>query len=488
MNYIKILRFFLPLAVIVLLFSCTTTQDTFVPTRNTIVDANSNETNFVVFPTPNDRTQTPMLYGSNPQEIFTQWGDPVDPMIELIFYNATQHYQAGQQREAVERYVLAVLYAADIGQVLSREQLWNILTHRAYCLIELEDSSDALKIWDFQISMWHEGDDWKRALPDGLVISTTESSNVAGYNLGLSYGERSIALTVIGDFQGAFYDITEAAGILDQYGYPEKAIWYSLAFMSNSYNLTQYEWAIEANPLISELITNNPTAYTPEQLLQLGRLTAMCEINLGDAISGYRKLLNNIGLAESIGYSDQMTGFDKKVVEEFKKELSDKVSTENYNIQDALLAEDTNAVRILLENDMDPNKFVDNMTPLMTLSRYSGNVEIAKILLEAGADPNVQGDINVTALSLGAGYTDNLAIVQLLLDYGADPNISSPQGWTSLMLAARRGSSPDIVEALLAAGADPSAQTKGGATALLIAETGVNRSNKIIRILRNAKD
>ena len=477
-----------PWAVIVLLFSCATTPDTFEPIRDSIVDTNSNETNFIVFPTPADGAEIPMLYGGNPQEIFTQWGDPVDPMIELIFYNAAQHYQAGQQREAAERYAMAVMYAAQIGQVLSREQLWNIITQRAYCLIELGDSSDALEIWNFQISMWQEGNDWKRALPDGLVISTTESSSAAGYHLGTSYGERSIALTMVGDFQGAFDDMTEVIGILDHYGYPEQAIFYSLAFMSNSYNFTLYEWAIEANPLISELIANNPTAYTPEQLLQLGRITAMCQINLGDGIGGYRRLQRNVSLAESLGYTDQMTDFDKKVLEEVKKKLSDKVKTEDYNMQDALLAEDADAVKTLLDNDADPNKFVDNMTPLMTLSRYSGNVEIARILLEAGADPKVRGDMNMTALSMAAGYTDNLAIVQLLLDYGADPNISSPQGWTSLMLAARRGSNPDIVEALLAAGADPSSQTVDGVTALVVAETGVNRSNKIIRILRNAQD
>jgi ankyrin repeat protein len=99
-------------------------------------------------------------------------------------------------------------------------------------------------------------------------------------------------------------------------------------------------------------------------------------------------------------------------------------------------------------------------TPLLFAARV-GDVESAKLLLDAGADANdVQPD-GVGALVLAA-HSGNGNVAALLLDRGADPDASG-SGYTALHAAVLR-SDLDLVKALLAHGADPSPRTTKGTT------------------------
>ena len=62
-----------------------------------------------------------------------------------------------------------------------------------------------------------------------------------------------------------------------------------------------------------------------------------------------------------------------------------------------------------------------------------------------------------------------LRIVRLLLDRGANVNIQNNYGQTALIVASRKGRI-DIVESLLDSGADPNIRNNDGGTALMIAE------------------
>ena len=55
---------------------------------------------------------------------------------------------------------------------------------------------------------------------------------------------------------------------------------------------------------------------------------------------------------------------------------------------------------------------------------WGDDVEGARILLEAGADPNGRGDIGETALHV-AVRKDSVALAQLLLQHGADAEARS---------------------------------------------------------------
>jgi ankyrin repeat protein len=97
-------------------------------------------------------------------------------------------------------------------------------------------------------------------------------------------------------------------------------------------------------------------------------------------------------------------------------------------------------------------------TPLLFAAR-SGDVESARLLVEAGADVNDALPNGMTAL-IEAAHSGQQAVGMLLLAKGADPN-AHDVGYTALHAAVLRGGL-DLVKALIAHGADPNLRmTKG---------------------------
>lgn len=124
-------------------------------------------------------------------------------------------------------------------------------------------------------------------------------------------------------------------------------------------------------------------------------------------------------------------------------------------------------VKLLLEAGADPNT-TDNhdWTPLMIASDRH-HVDVIKLLLETpNIDLNKTNDEGDTALFHAA---DDLESVKLLLAAGADPNIPDHDGWTALIAAAQLSVDIDIVKSLLAAGADPNHITNDEETAIIVA-------------------
>ena len=103
------------------------------------------------------------------------------------------------------------------------------------------------------------------------------------------------------------------------------------------------------------------------------------------------------------------------------------------------------------------------------------DLELARLLLLHGAEPNVLLTIrSVTDSSLDRlvtvlMYVTTADIARLLIEFGADVNLADADGTTALMKAAFFGRD-EVVEALLANGADVTARQRNGATALDLAE------------------
>lgn len=86
-------------------------------------------------------------------------------------------------------------------------------------------------------------------------------------------------------------------------------------------------------------------------------------------------------------------------------------------------------------------------------------VDLTKLLLEKGANPNLANDYGETPLHIGI-CDQRLAIVQALLEKGAHVDLETPEGATPLYIAVVVGNI-DIIALLLEKGADPNAKTQG---------------------------
>jgi ankyrin repeat protein len=96
----------------------------------------------------------------------------------------------------------------------------------------------------------------------------------------------------------------------------------------------------------------------------------------------------------------------------------------------------------------------------------ANELEIAQLLLRAGADANAANRYGVSALSLAA-TNGNAAMIGALVKAGADVNASPREGQTVLMTAARAGNAA-AVRALLDHGSEPNASERWlGETALM---------------------
>lgn len=100
-----------------------------------------------------------------------------------------------------------------------------------------------------------------------------------------------------------------------------------------------------------------------------------------------------------------------------------------------------------------------------------GHVEMARLLLARGADPNIVNSSGRTPLQMAA-YDGSTAIVEMLIQAGANVDIADTEyGYTPLAAASRKGHA-DTVRVLINAGADLSIPTNTGRNPLQLALDG----------------
>ncbi|KAG2449821.1 hypothetical protein HYH02_005344 [Chlamydomonas schloesseri] len=121
-----------------------------------------------------------------------------------------------------------------------------------------------------------------------------------------------------------------------------------------------------------------------------------------------------------------------------------------------------------------------------SVSRGSGTqvyLDIVRVLLNGGADPNTQGSRNGVTPLLIAVENAHMGLLRVLLEAGANPNLADTSGDTPLISAATEGLL-DMARALLDAGAAVNAQRRDGWVALMGAV--LSRSAALTELLLGA--
>ncbi len=168
------------------------------------------------------------------------------------------------------------------------------------------------------------------------------------------------------------------------------------------------------------------------------------------------------------------------------------------DLYEAIDEGDIDGVRSLLGHDLNVNIDMFGTRPLLKAVWY-GEIDIAALLLEAGADPDL-GSAQEDFIPLEAAVEnpppsknktksdeERMLLVSLLLDHGAEPNVVSDNTdidgvETTVLIRAVSLDSPGVVRLLLENGADPNLIVNDGQTALSIAED--NKLSSIVELLR----
>ena len=142
--------------------------------------------------------------------------------------------------------------------------------------------------------------------------------------------------------------------------------------------------------------------------------------------------------------------------------------------------------RVLLEHGAEVNpKTGGSENPLRLLSGRSGNLEIAQLLLEYGADPSVRSSSGRDSLYM-ALENGQPGLAQLLLDYGADPNIRDVNGHTLLHVSSQLGNLK-VVQGLLELDVDVNPRNNRGRTPLQVALYCGNKQVQQLLLQHGAK-
>jgi ankyrin repeat protein len=156
-------------------------------------------------------------------------------------------------------------------------------------------------------------------------------------------------------------------------------------------------------------------------------------------------------------------------------------------VADAAMRRDLPVVRDLLKQGGDVNAAQGDGMTALHWAAADGNLELARMLLYAGANPNATTRLgSYTPLHIAA-KNGHASLVEALLQGGADAKASTAEGTTALMFAAEAGNL-DAMKSLLDHGADVNAREKAkGETALMFASAS-DRVEAVKLLLQHGAD
>lgn len=162
-------------------------------------------------------------------------------------------------------------------------------------------------------------------------------------------------------------------------------------------------------------------------------------------------------------------------------------ATSDNRLADAVMQGDRSTALSLLKQKVDVNVPMGDGTTALHWAADRGDLEIARMLIDAGANVKAESRIGAITPLFLACKNGNPSMIDLLLKAGADAKSANALGTTPLMLAAASGSA-EAVEILLNGGSDVNVRERtNGQTALMFA-AALNRGAAIKVLLQHGAD
>jgi ankyrin repeat protein len=139
-----------------------------------------------------------------------------------------------------------------------------------------------------------------------------------------------------------------------------------------------------------------------------------------------------------------------------------------------------------IANGANVNAKDKECTPLMAAAGDNTDPRVAKALIKAGADVNVENESGKTPLLLAVMKNSDLEMVSVLIEAGARVNINDSGRKTPLVIAAEnKNPNQEIMTVLIKAGADVNVRNKSGLTPLMLVVGNENSDPEMITTLLN---
>jgi len=131
--------------------------------------------------------------------------------------------------------------------------------------------------------------------------------------------------------------------------------------------------------------------------------------------------------------------------------LHSKAQPASPNIFTAVTHNDIGAVRLLLNQGIDPNSYDEDGDRLLMYAALYSSVDCMQLLLEKGSDPNGKNSFDETALIWSL---HDPAKIKMLIQHGADVNAKAKSGNTPFLIAAVGHGKLETLKLLMNSGAD----------------------------------